>query len=69
MKNIFTCTGQYVLFRFRGSAIPKTWTLQGAFNINIDNNIVSKQADLNLLTAEVDKRRYRVFFSTLNANK
>ncbi len=69
MKNIFTCTIIMCCFAFAKAQSTKTWSLQECIKYAIDNNISIKQADLNLLTAEVDKKdAIGSFFPTLNAS-
>ena len=69
MKNIFTYTIIMCCFAFAKAQSTKTWTLQECIKYAIDNNISIKQADLNLLTAEVDKKdAIGSFFPTLNAS-
>lgn len=69
MKNIFTSIMCVVCFAFAKAQSPKSWTLQECITYAIDNNISIKQADLTLLTAEVDKKdAIGNFFPTLNAN-
>lgn len=69
MKNIFTCTIIMSCLAFAKAQSTKTWSLQECIKYAIDNNISIKQADLNLLTAEVDKKdAIGSFFPTLNAS-
>jgi outer membrane protein len=69
MKNIFTCTIVAMCFAFAEAQSPKIWTLQECVKYAIDNNISIKQADLSLLSAEVDKKdAVGSFLPTLNAN-
>jgi len=69
MKNIFTCTIVLLCFAFAKAQSPKIWTLQECIKYAIDNNISIKQADLSLLSAEVDKKdAIGSFLPTLNAN-
>lgn len=56
MKNLITCIAVVGCFAFAKAQTSRAWTLQECVQYAIDNNISIKQADLNIQTAEINKR-------------